>query len=353
LSASSNPKSSNTLRNLAVAFLVFCVVAGAIGYQYYERIFLPNVPKELKQNLVQIPTGSSFEDVVTILKKNEIIKDEEGFRWVADQMKYVKPKMRSGQFEIQPGWSNRQLISHLRNGKQTPVKLVLTNERLPEEVAEKAARFIEADSKSIAQLLTDPDFLAQHQYTPETAISMIIPNTYELFWNTDANGFFDRMKKEHQRFWDKDDRKAKAKALELSPEEVYTLASIVERETNKNQEKARIAGVYLNRLEKGMLLQADPTVVFATRDFTTRRVLNRHLEFDSPYNTYKYTGLPPGPISMASIASLDAVLNAEDHNFIFFCARPDNSGLHAFAKNLAGHNQNARKYRRWLSKRGY
>ena len=187
---------------------------------------------------------------------------------------------------------------------------------------------------------------------PETAMTAFIPNTYDFYWNTDAKTFFEKMWKENEVFWSKNNRLNKAKNLNLSKEEVYTLASIVEKETNQNDEKNRMAGVYVNRLKKGMRLQADPTVVFATRDFTTKRVLDKHTQFDSPYNTYMYAGLPPGPISMASISSIDGVLNAEDHDYLYFCAKGDGTGYHSFAKTLSGHNANARRYAQNLRKRG-
>ena len=245
-----------------------------------------------------------------------------------------------------------ELIRHLRGGKQAPVGLVLTNQRLLEDVAAKAAGFIEADSATLMDLFLDEAYLDQIGYRREDLMTVFIPNTYEFFWNTTPKGFLERMIREHEAFWNKNNRKLKAEALGMTPQEVYTLASILEKETQQNSEKKRMAGVYLNRLEKGMLLQADPTAVFATRDFDTPRVTNYHTQYDSPYNTYLYTGLPPGPISMASIASIDAVLNAEDHEYIFFCARGDGSGLHAFAKTLAGHNRNAANYRQNLRKRG-
>jgi UPF0755 protein len=178
---------------------------------------------------------------------------------------------------------------------------------------------------------------------------MFIPNTYKVYWNTSEEAFVKKMKTEHDRFWNAD-RLAKAEALELSPKEVYTLASIVEKETLAKSEKNRIAGLYLNRLKRNMLLQADPTVVFAVGDFGIRRVLNKHLELDSPFNTYKNMGLPPGPIYMPDISTIDATLSPEEHNYIFFCARPDNSGLHAYAKTNAQHAANARKYHSWLNK---
>lgn len=346
-------KTTSTLRNIAVVLLVLAIAAGAYFWKPIQAIYFSGVPNDIANRYVCIPTGSNFEEVVQILKNGRFIKDEAGFRWLAGQMNYKKDKMRAGRFEIQPGWTNRELIQQLRNGEQAPVKVIFNNERLLEDVAGKAARFIEPDSLTILQVLRDPAFLSEIGYTPETLMSIFIPNTYEMYWNTDPKAFVKKMQKEHDAFWAKNDRKSKAKALNLTPEQVYTVASIVERETNYIPEKPTVAGVYLNRLKINMKLQADPTCVFASRDFATHRVTEYHLMFESPYNTYLHTGLPPGPISMASIPSLDAVLNYEKHNYLYFCAKPDDSGTHAFAATLAGHNVNVNKFRAWMRTRGY
>ncbi len=336
-----------------MAILAMILLAGAIiGYDYYQKVFAPNVPKQLSTPYVHIPNGSTFEAVVDSLHKNKLIKDKASFAQVAEWMEYKRPEMRPGRFEVQSNWSNRDLIRHLRGGRQAAVKVVLNNCRMSENVAAKAARFIASDSLTLWQLFQDKKYIQKLGYTPETFISMFIPNTYELYWNTTPEQFAERMQKEHQKFWEKENRAAQLQALDMSKEEVYTLASIVEKETRQNSEKARIAGVYMNRLKRGMLLQADPTAVFATRDFETKRVLNRHTEFDSPYNTYMYAGLPPGPIAMASISSIDAVLNYEDHKYIYFCARGDESGLHNFGRTLSQHYQNVNRYKKNLRQRG-
>ncbi|MFK8101668.1 MAG: endolytic transglycosylase MltG [Saprospiraceae bacterium] len=340
------------LKKILIALLLLALVASFIGYQKYQEIFAPNVPASLADPYLHIPTGTSYEELLQLLQKKNIVLDISSFGWLAEQMSYNKPTVRPGRYKIEPAWSNRALISHLRGGKQSPVKLVLNHGRLLSDVAGKAAQFIEADSMEIITLLSDPKTIEAQGFQPETFMSMFIPNTYEFFWNTSAEQFVARMKKEHNSYWSKNKREEKAATLGLSPAEVYTLASIVERESNLKSERPIIAGVYWNRIQRGMLLQADPTVVFATKEFGLRRVLKRHLEIDSPYNTYKYPGLPPGPISMASISSIDAVLNRAKHDYIFFCAKPDSNGGHAFAKNLAGHNANARRYHRWLNQRG-
>lgn len=331
-----------------LTFFIFIILF--LGSRYYRFYFKPVVPDDLESYFTEIPTGSGLAEVSSVLLRQGIIQDVKSFSLVAGQLDYDGSAIRPGRFEVEPGWSHLSLIRRLRSGKQAPVKLVLNNERLLENVAAKAATFIEPDSAALMQAFSNEQLLAQMGYSRETLMSLFIPNTYEFFWNTSPESFLERMAKEHERFWSKEMRLEKAAALGLSPPEVYTLASIVEKETNQNSEKRRIAGVYLNRLRIGMRLQADPTCVFATRDFEATRVLNYHKEFDSPYNTYIYAGLPPGPIAMASIASLDAVLNGEQHDYMYFCAVGDGSGLHQFAETLDGHNQNVRRYRANLRK---
>jgi UPF0755 protein len=339
-------KKSRLFRNVILAVLLVALFIGS--FSVYEAYLKPNVPGKLRSEFVHIPTGSALEDVVKLLTDSSFIKDPHSFRLLAQQMKY---KGRAGRFEIKPSWSNYSLIKHLRSGQQAPVKLVLHNERLPENIAAKVARFLEPDSLSIITLLNDPIFIDSIGYTPQTLTALFIPNTYEMFWNTSPRKFMERMISENERFWEKDNRQAKADALNLSREQVYIVASIVEKETNQNEEKQRVAGVYLNRLSINMPLQADPTLVFASRDWDTRDIA-QYKSLDSPYNTYKYPGLPPGPICMASIPSIDAVLNAEEHNFIFFCAIGDGSGLHSFAETYDAHLVNVARYRKNLIDRG-
>jgi UPF0755 protein len=333
-----------------IRYGVVALIAVAILAFYFYKTFIggPVVPEGMESYIIQIPSNSEYDEVIDMLKAKKLIQNEEVFNRLAERMNYKKSPMRSGRFEISPGWNTIDLIRHLRNGKQAPVDVVINNARLTEEVAGKVAGFIEPDSLDLIALFQDKSYLKEINYTTETLMSLFIPNTYEFFWDTSPKAFMERMIKEHDRFWDSNGRLKKAKNLEMTPEEVYTLASILERETQQNSEKERMAGVYLNRLKKGIRLQADPTAVFATRDFDTKRVLNSHINFDSPYNTYLYAGLPPGPIYMASIPSIDAVLNAEKHDYIFFCARGDGSGLHNFAKTLQGHNRNVRIYKKNL-----
>lgn len=338
------------IRIIFIMGSLILILAGVYLYQsFYKK---PVVTEQLEDPYIHIPTGSSYEEVKALLKEKGVLGNELTFDKTADYMNYIKEPMRSGRFKLEKGWTMVELIRHLRSGKQAPVDVVLTNERLIEDVAGKVAGYIEPDSAALYELLTDPGFLEEIGYTRESLMSLFIPNTYEVYWDSSPRQFAERMIREHKLFWNRNNRKEKAEKLGMTTNEVYTLASIVEKETLINEEKKRMAGVYLNRLDKGMRLQADPTAVFARRDFDTPRVTHYHTKFDSPYNTYMYAGLPPGPIAMASITSIDAVLNAEDHDYLYFCAVGDGSGLHNFARTLSQHNRNAEIYRNNLRKRG-
>jgi UPF0755 protein len=340
------------LKVIGIVILLGLVIGGIFGYRYYDMIFSQNVPSKLTTDMVKIPTGSNFDEVVEILNDGGFIENESSFRWVADKMSYIKNPMRAGQYKVEAGISNKKLISILRGFPQTPVQFVIHNKRTLEQVAGHCSQYFEADSLDFLGAIMDERFWSEQGYTLETAMSVFIPNTYQIYWTISPKDFYLKMIKEHDAFWAKDNREAKAKALDYTPTEVYTLASIVETESQHKPERARIAGVYVNRLRIGIPLQADPTLVFAMRDFTLRRILTVHTEIESPYNTYKYAGLPPGPIYMSSISSIDAVLNAEKHDYLYFCAKPDLSRTHNFAKTLSGHNVNARKYQHWLNQQG-
>lgn len=340
------------VKTLIRLLLLGTLILLAFGLYTYFNVVTPVViPEDGEAVTIQIAKSATFEEVLAQLEELELVQDATAFTLLAKRMNYHRNPMRSGRFTISPGSTMVEMIRHLRGGKQATVDVVLTTEREPMNVAAKVARFIEPDSTAIVSLLQDKNYLDSIGYSKETLMTLFIPNTYEFYWNTTPRAFVERMIKEHRKFWSAD-RKAKAEKLGLNPAEVYTLASIVERETLRNDEKQRMAGVYHNRILIGMLLQADPTAVFASRDFNTTRVTNYHLSIDSPYNTYKYTGLPPGPISMSSISSIDAVLNRESHDYLYFCAKGDGSGYHNFAKTLAAHNRNAAIYRANLRKRG-
>ena len=247
--------------------------------------------------------------------------------------------------------SNVDLIRKLRSGNQEAVKLQFQNFRLLSDFAGYVGKQLECDSSALINKLDSIDLIRQYGFNEENIFCMFIPNTYELYWNTSAEKFIEKMNDQYKKFWN-EERKSKAKKIGLSPIEVSILASIVDQEALVNAELKRIAGEYMNRINKGMKLEVDPTVIFAIGDFNIKRVLNKMLTFNSPYNTYKYTGLPPGPICMPSIAAIDAVLDYERHNYIYFCAKEDFSGYHNYASNLKDHQQNARKFQLALSKRG-
>ena len=319
-------------------------------YGQYQSIFKGNVNIDGEEELyVEIPTGTNYQGLLEILEDGNVLMDLESFEWIAD-IRNLPKHVHAGRYRILPGTSNYELINIFRSGAQQPVKLVLQPTRTREMVAARVSRQIEADSISISRLLYDRDMLMEYGLGLDTWMTVLIPNTYELYWNTSAEQFLKRMVTEHERFWN-EERMAKARKLNLTTEEVSTLASIVQQETVKKDEQATIAGVYLNRIRLGMKLDADPTLIFAVGDFTITRVLNEHKGIDSPYNTYKYAGLPPGPICIPTISNIDAVLKDERHKYIYFCAREDFSGYHNFARTLGQHQINAARFRRELNRR--
>jgi len=328
--------------------VLLLIAGGVIAYRLHERIYGINLSVIHKDEpFLYIPTGSTFDDVCSLLEEAGL-HDVKSFRWVADKMNYSE-KVKSGSYRLTDGTSNIELVRLLRAGRQIPVNVIFNNIRINTQLAGAVTRSIEADSASVMALLTDSTYLAERfDLTTQTILSLFIPNTYEFFWNTSANGFMDRMAKEHDRFWT-EARREKARNANLTPLQVSILASIIEEETQMDNEKPIMAGVYINRLNRGMLLQADPTLKFAAGDFTIRRLLNSHTKIDSPYNTYKYAGLPPGPICIPSIASIDAVLNFSKHEYLFFCAKDDFSGYHSFARTLQEHNRNAQAWQRALN----
>lgn len=314
----------------------------------YQILTTPNVLVDREATTVVIPTGSEFEDVQKILYKRNIVHEPVSFGFLAKLMDYDE-QVKPGLYRFEKDMSNLEAIRKLRAGEQTPVNVTFNLVRMKPELAEKISKNIEASESDILALLEDSAVAASYGFTQENFISMFLPNTYEMWYTTDARGLLDRMKKEYDKFWTAE-RKQQAADMNLSPMEVSTLASIVQAESNLKDERPTIAGVYLNRLDRGIPLQADPTLVFAAGDFSIRRVLNKHKEIESPYNTYKYAGLPPGPIQLPSINSLEAVLDHEDHNYYYFCAKEDLSGAHAFASTLSEHLRNASRYQRALNK---
>ncbi len=346
--AKKSKKKMSTGTKLGLAFVAFVMlIGGIIAFNYVWKYLGGNVTD--KEAYLYIHTGADFEQVMQEIREKGILEDTASFRTAAIKMNYIQ-KVKPGKYALQPGMSNRRLINMLKSGNQEPVKLNFQNIRLKEDFAGEIAKKIEADSSSISNLLDSTQFLDLYGFNKENVYTVFIPNSYELYWNTDAESFFKRMHEEYQKFWN-EERIAKAKKLGLNPIEVSILASIVDGEALVNSEMPTIAGLYLNRYQKGMKLESDPTVIFANNDFSIRRVLNKHLSKDSPYNTYKYAGLPPGPINMPSIAAIDAVLNFKKHPYIYMCAKEDFSGYHNFAVSLAEHQANAKKFQQALNER--
>jgi UPF0755 protein len=331
---------------LAMLALVIIVVAGT-GINYYLKYFKPNVTGNTEY--LYIPTGSDFKDVYSIISSENIVNDTLSFLNAAQNMDYPV-KVKAGRYRLTKDMGNRSLINMLKAGNQEPVKISFQNVRLKHTLAGMISKKIESDSASISQLLDSAAFVEKYGFNTDNVYTMFIPNSYEIYWNSNPEKFFLRMHDEYLKFWNAD-RKAKAAAINLSQTEVSILASIVDSEALNDSEMPRIAGLYMNRLRKGMRLEADPTVIFAANDFTIRRVLNKHLRINSPYNTYANAGLPPGPITMPSINAIDAVLNYEKHDYIYMCAKEDFSGYHNYASNLIQHLQNARKFQEALNKR--
>lgn len=339
------------MKKFWISVFSLLIIGGAYwSYKQYQSVFAPNVNIESgSKRYLNIPTGTDFESLLVLLDKHSILLDFESFEWIA-HIRNLPKHVNAGRYRIESGISNYELINMLRSGAQEPVQLVLQSTRTREMIASRVSSQIEADSASIIRLLYDQDKLNNYGVNADTWMTIFIPNTYEFYWNTSAEQFMERMVKEHERFW-RGERQIKADKLKLTRTEVSTLASIVQQETAQLDEQAKIAGVYLNRIRRRMFLGADPTLIFAIGDFTITRVLNEHKLIDSPYNTYTNLGLPPGPICIPTISNIDAVLKDERHKFLYFCAKPDFSGYHNFARTFRQHQINARMFRRELNRR--
>lgn len=340
-----NRKNRRGLGIVLIIVLIVALVAAFIGYQAFMA---PSIATDAEYFYVK--TDEPYESVIKRIEDEGVVKNFTYFSYVAKAMDLQSAGIKPGRYKLSKDLTNRRLIGNLRGGYQDAVKFRFQNIRLKEDFAGLLGKSFEADSLAFLNLMNDEALAKSYGFTKDNFFSMFIPNTYEIYWNTQPKEIIDRFGKEYEKFWTAE-RKAKAEALNLTTQEVSTLASIVKGEALHVDEMPKIAGLYLNRLKKGMLLQADPTVIFANNDFTIRRVLNRHLAIDNPYNTYRYKGLPPGPIMMPSIASIDAVLNFNQHNYIYMCAKDDFSGYHLFAETVAEHLVNARKFQRALDAR--
>lgn len=325
-------------------FLAIIVVIAAIGG------FLVWGPNSGKDKYLYIRTGSTYADVIRQLDSGGYIREMNSFKLLAERANYPA-KVKPGKYKISAGMSNYDIVRMLRNGSQEPVKLVINKLRTKQDLVRFVSTQMEADSASMWKLLRDPAFLAEYDLDTNTALSAIMPDTYEFYWNTTAEKVFRKIAKKYTGFWN-EERKAQARAKGLSPAEVMNMASIVDEETNKLSDKPLIASVYLNRIAKSIPLQADPTVKFAIGDFSIKRVTGTHLKYDSPYNTYIYKGLPPGLICTPSVSAINAVLNAPVTDYIYFCATPALDGSSAFTASYDEHLKNAKAYAEELNRRG-
>ena len=334
-------------RNILIASIVILLlgIAGAAHIYYY---FFARPFQISETTYIYIDRDDDVDSVYHKIVQAGNPKQMHGFESLVRYKGYT-PK--TGRYAIQPSDNMRYLHRRLSMGYQTPVRLTIGSVRTLDRIARNAARQLMIDSAEIAQLLTDTAFIRKMGYTKQTLPALFIPNTYEVYWNMSAEDFMARMQKEHKAYWN-EKRMKQAEEIGLTPIEVATLASIVEEETANQAEKPMVAGLYINRLKRGMLLQADPTVKFSLGDFELRRILYRHLEVDSPYNTYKHAGLPPGPIRVPSYQGLESVLNYTKHNYLYMCAKEDFSGTHNFAVTSAQHAANAQKYQQALNRRG-
>ncbi len=327
---------------------ILSLVLLAAAIYLYRLIFAPFLPEETV--FIYIDEEKDYEEVVGQLDEKAGLPSGKIFRLLAERMHYPN-NVKSGRYAIDPGMTMPDVIRLLRSGNQAAVKLTFNNIRTSEDLAGRLAQQLMVDSLTLLQSLRDPLVAENYGFSPENFVAMFIPNTYEVYWSTNVEGLLMRMKKEYERFWN-DSRRKKAGKLNLTPEEVSTLASIVEEEATYTDEYPIVAGLYLNRLKRGMRLEADPTVKFSVGDFSLRRILYSHLEVESPYNTYKRAGLPPGPIRIPSIAAIEATLSPGQHDYLFMCAKDDLSGRHNFAVTHAEHAQNAARYQRALNQRG-
>lgn len=342
-------KKKRSKRNIIIGIALFFVfLLARAGFGGYRLAWASNfLPKETVY--LYIGKDKSFDGLCRQLVDSANCSRIGSFKQLAGLLKY-QSNMKTGRYAVRPGMSNLELLNDLRRGHQVATRLTFNNIRLKDDLAERLDEQLMLGKEDILSLLTDSAYCDSLGFTVETIPLLFIPNTYEVYWNIPADKLMQRMKREYNAFWT-EARLEKAKSIGLTPIEVGILASIVEEETAASDEYPIVAGLYLNRLHKGIPLQADPTVKYAVGDFTLQRILFEHLEVDSPYNTYKYAGLPPGPLRIPTIKGMDSVLNYMKHNYLYMCAKEDFSGSHNFAATLAEHNRNANRYRAELNRR--
>ena len=332
--------STKLIKRITVIVLIILSLIAVRVYKMYKMAFAPNIDLgKDRTTVLYIDREMDYQKVKAQLITKGHLKDTSSFNWTAIKKNYPE-KVRPGRYLLRDRMSNNDLVNMLRAGMQEPVRVTFNNMRTLEFLAGRLAAQLEPDSAAFITAFRNADIQQKYGLDQATFPCLFIPNTYEFYWTTTPESFIDRMATEYERFWT-NNRVRKAEKAGLTRQEVITLASIVQQETHKTDEKPKVAGVYINRLHMGMKLDADPTVIFAVGDFTIRRVLKKHYQIDSPYNTYKNKGLPPGPICMPDISTIDAVLNYEKHKYLYFCLKPDFSGYHTFARTLKEQNRNA------------
>jgi UPF0755 protein len=342
---------NTTTGNFKIVYAVILLLVALAAYRIYSDVFSANVSLKYENEnaaFINVSSSKNYNSLINQLKKGRYLKNIESFERLSQLLKLQK-KMKPGRYKLVNGMTNFQLLNMIIKGRQEPLNLVFNYAERKQDFSAFVGRHLEADSTILLHLLNDTGFVRKLGFDTNTVLCMFIPNTYNFYWNTSAKDFIIRMQQEYQKFWTQE-RLAKALKMGLSATQVSILASIVQKETNKADEMPIVAGVYVNRLRRAMPLQADPTLIYAWNDKEIRRVTNVHTALNSPYNTYLNVGLTPGPICIPSIISLDAVLNHTEHEYLFFCAREDFSGYHAFAETLVQHTQNARRYQRALNK---
>jgi UPF0755 protein len=330
-----------------VFFLVFSILLISFGYYAYQICYTPNILVGKQDRVLVIPRGENFKFVQKKFHEGNIVQDLTSFSFLAKLMEYdehVKP----GRYVLRANMTNIQAIRLLRAGIQEPVKITFNNVRLIRDLSEKITKNLNMKPEEFEAALIQFTMNNRSGFNKDNILTMFIPNTYEVYYNISPEDLVQRMYKEYQNWWN-EERKALANKIGFTPIEVSILASVVQAESIKPDEAPVIAGLYINRLKKGIPLQADPTLVYAVGDFTLKRVLNEHKEVDSPYNTYKYAGLPPGPINLPEINSLKAVLNFKESNYIYMCAKEDFSGYHNFTSDYKKHLNNAARYQKALT----
>jgi UPF0755 protein len=330
-----------------ILFLLVAILGISFSYYAYQIVYTPNILVGMDDRLFIVEEGSDFKDIQRKLHEGRVVNDLVSFSFLAKLSGYAD-QLKPGRYILRKNMTNLQALKILKSGKQEPVKITFNNVRLVSELAERITRNLGMKPEEFEAALIKFAMTNSYGFNKDNIMTMFIPNTYEVYFNVAPEALVEKMHGEYQKFWT-DERKEKAKVVGLTPIEVSVLASIVQAESINAKEAPVIAGLYLNRLKKGIALQADPTLVFAVGDFSLKRVLNVHKQIDSPYNTYKYPGLPPGPINMPEIRSLDAVLNYTPSDYYYMCAKEDFSGNHNFTNSYEEHMSNAIRYQRALT----